>query len=58
MTRTIYLGKPTKKEKQIYEELLTVQETMIQKTIIGTKAKKLYEETLKIMKNQNYSYMA
>jgi Xaa-Pro aminopeptidase len=50
MTRTIYLGKPTKKEKQIYEELLKVQETMITRAKQGKKAKKLYEETLNIMK--------
>ncbi len=50
MTRTIYLGNPSKKEKQIYNELLRVQETMIKKLAKTKKASHLYEETLKIMK--------
>lgn len=50
MTRTIYLGEPTKQEKQIYEELLRIQEEMIQRTTPRKKASKLYDETLKLMK--------
>lgn len=50
MTRTLYLGKPTKQERQIYNELLKVQEQMIQKTKKLKNAKELYKEILKIMK--------
>lgn len=50
MTRTIYLGKPEKKEKETYNELLNVQETMIQKIKTGKSAEKIYQEALQEMK--------
>ncbi|MFP4567596.1 MAG: M24 family metallopeptidase [Candidatus Woesearchaeota archaeon] len=49
MTRTIYLGKITKEEKQIYEELLNIQKEMIKRAKPGKSAQKLQEETQTLM---------
>ncbi len=49
MTRTIYLGKPTKQEEQTYEELLKIQQELITLAKPGMMAKTLYEKTLDLM---------
>lgn len=41
MTRTIYLGTPSKQEKKIYNDILKVQEQLIFMSIPGTPAKEL-----------------
>lgn len=42
MTRTIYIGKPSKKEKEIYEKVLDIQKKCIEKARIGMRAETLY----------------
>ena len=44
MTRTVYIGKPTKKEKDIYNHLLHAQHTAITACMIGTKISDIAEE--------------
>ena len=49
MTRTIYIGDITKKERQIYKELLFVQEEMIKRAKPNISAQKLHENAQKLM---------
>jgi len=51
ITRTVYLGKISKKEKEIYNFLLNVQENTINKIKINDKCGKIYENCIKNMKN-------
>ncbi|EKD67011.1 MAG: hypothetical protein ACD_48C00636G0001, partial [uncultured bacterium] len=44
MTRTVYIGKPTNKEKDIYNHLLHAQHTAITACMIGTKISDIAEE--------------
>ncbi|KYK24617.1 hypothetical protein AYK26_03515 [Euryarchaeota archaeon SM23-78] len=49
MTRTIYLGKPNKQERGMYEKVLSIQKKCIEKARIGMKAETLYNYALKLM---------
>jgi Xaa-Pro aminopeptidase len=49
MSRTIYLGVPTRKEIAIYEKLLSVQETCIEKAGIGLGAGELHMHAVKLL---------
>lgn len=49
MTRTTYIGDITKKEKQIYEEVLEIQKEMIKRAKPGMSAQKLHENAQKLM---------
>jgi len=46
-TRTIYLGKPTEKEKEIYGFVLNVQKKIIRNIKLGGKCSSLFYETTK-----------
>jgi len=46
-TRTIYLGKPSKKEIEVYGHLLDVQKKAIQNIQLGKNCSKLFEKTKK-----------
>lgn len=48
MTRTIYIGKPGRKEKEIYEKVLDIQKKCIKKVKLGMKASRLYDYSLKL----------
>ncbi|MBN2052228.1 M24 family metallopeptidase [Candidatus Woesearchaeota archaeon] len=48
MTRTVYIGKPSEKEKAIYNKVLEIQEACIAKAKIGLEAEKLYKHSLKL----------
>jgi Xaa-Pro aminopeptidase len=48
MTRTIYLGKPTKKEEELYEKILKIQESCIEKTKIGLNSGKLFDHSVNL----------
>ncbi len=55
MTRTIYVGKPSKKEIEIYEKIKMIQEKCIDKVKIGLRAEKLYDYSLKLFdKDKKY----
>lgn len=47
ITRTIYIGKPGKKEKQIYNFLLGIQKNIIDNTKIDDNCGKIYETCVK-----------
>jgi len=47
ITRTVYLGKPTEKEKEIYNFLLNVQKEAIKSIKISKNCSDLYKETKK-----------
>lgn len=47
ITRTIYLGKPNNKEKQIYNFLLNIQKDVISDIKIGGNCGKMYEKCVK-----------
>lgn len=49
MTRTIYLGNPTKKDKERYHIVLQTQESVMQKYVIGTKCSGLDEYARKLL---------
>jgi Xaa-Pro aminopeptidase len=49
ITRTIYLGKPTKKEKNIYNLLLDTQATLIKEIRPGMRCSELYEKALALL---------
>jgi Xaa-Pro aminopeptidase len=49
ITRTLYLGKPSKKEKEIYDMLLDTQKKVIEKIKVGKKCAESYEETLELL---------
>ncbi|MBN4049110.1 M24 family metallopeptidase [archaeon AH-315-M20] len=51
ITRTIYIGKPNKKEKQIYNFLLNIQKNIIKNIEIENKCSKIYENCVKDLKN-------
>jgi Xaa-Pro aminopeptidase len=48
MTRTLYLGKPSKKEIELYDKVLKIQGACINKAKIGLNAGKLYNYSLKL----------
>ncbi|MBU1198829.1 MAG: Xaa-Pro peptidase family protein [Nanoarchaeota archaeon] len=48
MTRTIYLGTPSKKEIEIYGKVLDIQKKCIEKAKIGMKTETLYNYSLKL----------
>jgi Xaa-Pro aminopeptidase len=48
MTRTLYLGKPSAKEIELYNKVLKVQEACIDKAKIGLNAGKLYNYSIKL----------
>ncbi|MAE42695.1 hypothetical protein CMO93_02905 [Candidatus Woesearchaeota archaeon] len=50
ITRTIYLGKPNKKEKEIYNFLLNIQKNIIKNIKIGNECSKIYENCVKDLK--------
>ena len=47
ITRTVYLGKPGKKEKEIYNFLLDIQNNIINKIGINDKCGKVYEDCVR-----------
>ena len=49
MTRTIYVGKPSKKEAETYEMVLDIQKKCVSKAMIGMKAESLYNHALKLL---------
>lgn len=49
-TRTVYMGKASKKEKEIYNLLLNVQECIIKKIRLNEKTANLYKKTKKELK--------
>jgi Xaa-Pro aminopeptidase len=49
ITRTIYLGKASKKEKEIYRMLLYVQEKVISRIEKGKKCKSSFQETISLL---------
>ena len=51
ITRTIYIGKPTEKERQIYDFLLNIQKNLINNIKINDNCSKTYENCIKAMKN-------
>ena len=54
-TRTIYIGKPTKKEQEMYAFMLNVQKKLIEKIKPGMKCSKLYDEAATLLgKNKRY----
>lgn len=48
MTRTIYLGVPGRKEKELYAKVLAIQESCIGMARTGMRAAKLHEHSLKM----------
>ncbi|MFH0869976.1 MAG: Xaa-Pro peptidase family protein [archaeon] len=48
MTRTIYLGTPSRKEKELYAKVLAIQESCIEMAKPGIKAAKLHEHSLRM----------
>ena len=48
MTRTLYLGKPGKKEIELYDKVLKIQEACIGKAKINLNAGRLYNYSLKL----------
>jgi len=48
MTRTVYIGKPSEKEKEIYNKVLSIQEACIGKAKINLSAGRLYNYSLKL----------
>jgi len=49
MTRTIYLGSPTKKEKEMYELLAKTQTQLIKNITVNKKCKDSYKETISLL---------
>ena len=55
ITRTIYIGKPSKSEKEIYKKLLTIQKDAINKIKLNKKCSELYDFVVKNLgKYKNY----
>lgn len=48
MTRTLYIGKPSQKEIDIYNEVLEINQKCIEKAKIGMRAEALYNYSLKL----------
>lgn len=46
MTRTVYLGRPSRKEIEIYGKVLDIQKKCVEKAKIGMKTEKLYNYSL------------
>lgn len=51
ITRTVYIGKPNEKEKEIYNFLLKIQNSLIKNIKINDKCEKLYNNCVKQLKN-------
>ncbi|MBI2207917.1 aminopeptidase P family protein [Candidatus Woesearchaeota archaeon] len=51
ITRTIYIGKPTKQEKDIYNFLLKIQKNIINNIKLDDNCGKIYENCVKALKN-------
>ena len=51
ITRTVYIGKPSEKEKQIYNFLLKIQNNLIKNIKINKKCDKIYNECVKQLNN-------
>ncbi len=51
ITRTVYIGKPDKKEKEIYNFLLDIQKSLIENIKINDNCGKIYENCVKSLKN-------
>ncbi len=51
ITRTIYIGKPNEKEKEIYNFLLKIQNNLIKNIKINDKCEKIYNNCVKQLKN-------
>ena len=49
MSRTIYLGKPSKKEIEVYDNLLYVQEAGVRKAIIGKRCGDIDKEVREVL---------
>ena len=50
VTRTIYLGNPSEKEKELYDFLSSIQENIIKNIKVGVKTATLYNYTIKNLK--------
>ena len=48
MTRTLYLGKPSQKEVELYNKVLGIQRACIEKANINLSAERLYKYSLKL----------
>ncbi|HJX06134.1 MAG TPA: Xaa-Pro peptidase family protein, partial [Candidatus Nanoarchaeia archaeon] len=48
MTRTLYLGKPGKKETELYNKVLEIQKKCVDKAKVNLKAESLYKYSLKL----------
>ena len=48
MTRTLFIGKPTKQEVEIYEKVLDIQKKCIERARIGMRTETLYNYSLKL----------
>ncbi|MFC1728492.1 M24 family metallopeptidase [Nanoarchaeota archaeon] len=49
ITRTVYVGKPTEKDKEIYKKVLGVQQNIIKNTKIGVKTADLHKSAFKAL---------
>lgn len=49
MTRTLYFGKPSKKEIEIYDKVLNCQETIIKDVKIGDRCDKIYLNSVELL---------
>ncbi|MBI2654619.1 aminopeptidase P family protein [Candidatus Woesearchaeota archaeon] len=57
ITRTIYIGKPTQKEKEIYNMLLNIQKNAINQAKQNKKCSKLYEYVVKNLGKYKNSFI-
>ncbi|MBL7054289.1 aminopeptidase P family protein [Candidatus Woesearchaeota archaeon] len=56
ITRTVYIGKPTKKETQMYGFLLKIQKNTIKEIKINEKCSKIYDNVKKELKNYSKNF--
>lgn len=57
ITRTLYLGNPSEKEKKMYNLLLNVQSDLIKKIKVNKKCSELYEETNILLKEYSENFI-
>ena len=48
MTRTLYIGKPSKQEQELYEKVKSINEKCIERAKIGMRSETLYNYSLKL----------
>jgi Xaa-Pro aminopeptidase len=52
MTRTLYVGKPTEKDKEIYKYVLDVQKTAVKMSVVGVCCCEIYSYALDMLGNE------